>query len=337
MLYFHHASSLEHDPGALAPEHPDAPARIEAIEFAMADADWLGCDVRSAPPATEHELELVHTPEHVRAIRDLCAGGGGRIDADTFVGEPSYRAALHAVGGACALARALVAGEASVGFCAARPSGHHAEPERAMGFCLFNNVAIAAELAIRELGIERVLIIDWDVHHGNGTAEAFRRRRDVLYASIHQLGLFPGTGAVSDAGSGGGRGYTINAPVPSGSDEEVWVSVLEHVIIPAALQFEPRLVLVSAGFDAHRDDPLGSCRLDAGSFAQMACHARQLAEQVGAPLGAVLEGGYSPPALAESVLATIAALGGEGEALSIAPDPLVTSRIAAHVGHFWTL
>ncbi|HEY2650471.1 MAG TPA: histone deacetylase [Solirubrobacteraceae bacterium] len=337
MLYFRHASSLEHDPRALVPEHPDAPERIEAIEAAMAGADWLGCELRSAPPATERELELVHTPEHVRAIRDLCAAGGGRVDADTFVGEPSYRAALYAVGGASALVRALVAGEASVGFCAARPSGHHAEPERAMGFCLFNNVAIAAEVAIRELGVERVLILDWDVHHGNGTAETFRHRRDVLFASIHQIGLFPGTGAVGDAGSGDGFGYTINAPVPSGSDEEVWLSVLEHVIIPAALRFDPGLVLVSAGFDAHRDDPLGGCRLEAGSFAQMACHVRALAEQLGAPLGAVLEGGYSPPALAESVLATIAALEGDGEAESIAPDPLVTSRIAAHVGHHWAL
>ena len=206
-----------------------------------------------------------------------------------------------------------------------------------MGFCLFNNVAIAAELAIRELEVERVLIIDWDVHHGNGTAEIFRRRSDVLFASIHQLGLFPGTGAVSDAGTGEGRGYTINVPVPSGSDEETWVSVLEYVILPAALEFAPQLVLISAGFDAHRDDFLGGCLLEARSFAQMACHVRDMAATVGAPVGAVLEGGYNPAALTDCVMATIAAMAGAGTGESIAPDPFVTSRAAAHVGHFWTL
>jgi acetoin utilization deacetylase AcuC-like enzyme len=337
VLYFHHASSLEHDPSMLSAGHPDTPARIEAIEDALSRAGWLDSDVRAAPAASEQELELVHSSEHVRAIRELCLAGGGQIDADTYVGEPSHRAALYAAGGACSMVRSLIGGEAAAGFSAARPSGHHAERDRAMGFCLFNNVAIAAELAIRELGVGKVLIVDWDVHHGNGTAETFRRRNDVLYASIHQAGLFPGTGAITDVGSGQGLGYTINVPVPSHSDEEVWVSVLEHVIVPAALEFAPRLVLISAGFDAHRDDPLADCRLEASSFAQMACHVRDLAEQLDAPVGAVLEGGYHLPALAESVLATVAALNGDGVAESIAPDPLITSRVAAHVGHFWTL
>jgi acetoin utilization deacetylase AcuC-like enzyme len=337
MLYVHHPASLEHDPGALFPGHPDTPKRLAAIEFALARAGWAGCEQRDAPAASTRELELVHNSAHVSAILDLCAGGGGPIDADTFVGEASYRAAAHAAGGACAMVRALLSGEASAGFCAARPSGHHAERDRAMGFCLFNNVAIAAELAIHELGVERVLILDWDVHHGNGTAEIFRRRSDVLYASIHQRGLYPGTGSLADAGSDDGLGYTINVPVPPGSGEEVWISVLEYVVLPAALQFRPELVLISAGFDAHRDDPLGGCCLETGSFAQMACHVRELAAQVGAPIGAVLEGGYHLPALAESVRATIAALEGTGSAESIGPDPLVTSRAAAHVGHFWTL
>jgi acetoin utilization deacetylase AcuC-like enzyme len=337
VLYVRHASSLEHDPRALAPEHPDTPERIETIEAAMQAAGWLGCERLEAPSGSESELTQVRAPAHVRAIRELCSAGGGEIDADTFVGEASYGAALHAAGGACAMVRALLAGEASAGFCAMRPSGHHAERERSMGFCLFNNVAIAAELAIRELGVGKVLIIDWDVHHGNGTAEIFRRRDDVLFASIHQAGLFPGTGAITDAGSGDGLGFTINVPARKGSDEEVWLSVLEHVILPAGLEFHPQLVLISAGFDAHRDDPLGDCLLEAGSFAQMACHVRDMAAQVGVPLGAVLEGGYDLPALAQCVPATVAALGGEGTAESIAPDPLVTSRVAAHVGHFWTL
>ena len=337
MLYFSHASSLEHDPSALAPEHPDTPERIEAVEAALADAGWPGCELRPAPAASESELMLVHSPEHVRAIRELCLRGGGQIDADTFVGEPSYRAALYAAGGACAMVRALLADEGRSGFCAVRPSGHHALHDRAMGFCLFNNVAIAAELAIRELGLGRVLIVDWDVHHGNGTADIFRRRADVLFTSIHESGLFPGTGALSDAGSGEGLGYTVNIPVPRGADEEVWLSVLEHVIIPAAIEYHPQLVLISAGFDAHRADPLGGCRLDAESFAEMARHVRELAVEVDAPVGAVLEGGYDAGALAESVVATIRALGGEGRADSIAPDPLITSRAAAHVGHYWTL
>jgi len=150
-----------------------------------------------------------------------------------------------------------------------------------MGFCLFNNVAIAAELAIRELGLRRVLILDWDVHHGNGTAEIFRRRTDVLFASIHQAGLYPGTGAMDDLGSGDGRGYTINVPVAKGTDDEVWISVLEHVLVPIGRAFAPELVLISAGFDAHRVDPLGQCRLETASFAQLACHVRDLASKVG--------------------------------------------------------
>jgi len=179
-----------------------------------------------------------------------------------------------------------------------------------MGFCLFNNVAIAAELAIRELGVERVLILDWDVHHGNGTAHIFRRRSDVLFASIHQLGLFPGTGAEKDAGAGDGLGYTINIPVRSGSDEGVWISALKNVVLPTAVEFRPQLVLISAGFDAHRDDPLGDCRLDASSFAHMASHVCDMAAALDAPVGAVLEGGYDMSALSDSVVATITALAG---------------------------
>jgi len=337
VLYFRHPSSLVHDPSVQSLHHPDVPERITAVEAAMSRVGWLGCEVRDAPAATEDELELVHAASHVHAIRDLCSAGGGQIDADTFVGVGSYRAALHAAGGACAMVRALIRGEASTAFSAARPSGHHAGRDCAMGFCLFNNVAIAAELAIRELGVERVLIIDWDVHHGNGTADIFRRRPDVLFASIHQLGLFPGTGEVSDAGSGEGRGYTINVPVPGGADEEMWISALEYAILPAAVKFAPQLVLISAGFDAHRDDPLGHCLLDAGSFAQMACHVRDMAATLGAPVGAVLEGGYNAWALTECVMATIMALAGVGSSASIAPDPFVTSRADAHIGHYWTL
>jgi acetoin utilization deacetylase AcuC-like enzyme len=337
MLYFSHPLCLEHDPREGLYGHPEAPERLRAIEAALAERDWLGWERREAPAATVEDLTRIHDPEHVERIRRLCEEGGGAIDADTFIGPVSYEAALRAAGGACEMTRALLRGEARAGFCAVRPPGHHAEPGRAMGFCLFDNIAVAAALAIAELGIERVFILDWDVHHGNGTCEAFRSRADVLFASIHEGGIFPGTGALGDAGSGPGEGYTINLPVPAGSAEDVWLSLLEHVVLPAAAEFEPQLVLVSAGFDAHRDDPLAECRLEASSFAQMACQVRDAADGWGAPVGAVLEGGYSLPALADSVVATLAALGGEGEVVSAAPEPLLTSRAASHVGHYWDL
>ena len=337
VLYVHHPSSLRHDPRALSPGHPDDPARLEAIEAAVEAAGLDGLVRLSAPAATETELLLVHSDRHVSFIRELCEGGGGRLDEDTYVGTASYRAALHAAGGACALVRALTSGEAEAGFCALRPAGHHAERDRAMGFCLFNNVAIAAELAIRTLGVETVMIIDWDVHHGNGTAEVFRRRQDVLVTGIHQSGLFPGTGALADTGSGEGQDYTVNLPVPRGSGEEVWLSLLEHLILPIGLEYRPQLVLVSAGYDAHDADPLGDCCLHAESFGHMTCHVRDFARDVGAPLGVVLEGGYDPPALAESAVATIRALQGHGDAISAAPEWLVTPRAASHLAHRWTL
>jgi acetoin utilization deacetylase AcuC-like enzyme len=336
MLYFSHPSSLEHDPQEWMPGHPDTPARLLAIERELAGRGWLGWERREAPAASEEELELVHSHRHVESVRELCRAGGGAIDADTYVGEASYRAALHAAGGACAMTRALLGGEDGVGFSAARPSGHHAEPDRAMGFCLFDNVAVAAELAIRELGAERVLVLDWDVHHGNGTAEAFRYRSDVLFVSIHQAGIYPGSGPASDFGSGEGEGFTINLPVPGGSGEEDWLALLGHVVVPVAHAFGPDLVLVSAGFDAHRDDPLAGCLLEAESFARMACQVRAMAERLGAPLGAVLEGGYEPAALAQSVAAMLAALGGEGEAAAVPPTPLA-ERAAAGVARFWPL
>ena len=311
-LYFSHPACLEHDPRQGLPGHPERPERLRAIEAALAERDWLGWERREAPRASEEELTLAHPREHVEAIRELCRSGGGAIDIDTFAGESSYEAALRAAGGACEMVRTLVHGDAGLGFCAVRPPGHHAEPERAMGFCLFDNVAVAAALALAELGLERVFILDWDVHHGNGTAEIFRRRGDVLFASIHQGGIFPGTGAREDTGSGPGEGFTINLPVPAGSEEDVWVSLLEDEVLPAAAEFEPQLVLISAGFDAHRADPLAECRLEASSFARMAALTREAAADWKVPIGAVLEGGYDLSALADSVVATMAALGGEG-------------------------
>ena len=313
-LYFSHPACLEHDPRMHSPSHPDTPERLVALEAALASSEWFGWERRQAPPAELAELELVHTPGHIRAIDELCAAGGGAIDPDTFVGPSSFVAARHAAGAAGAMVRALLAGEGSVGFCAVRPSGHHAESARAMGFCLFNNVAMAAAVAIAELGLRRVLVLDWDVHHGNGTAEIFRTRADVLFVSIHQMPLYPGTGPLEDVGSGAGEGYTINLPVAPGSGEPKWLALLDRVVLPAARAFDPQLVLISAGFDAHERDPLADCMLQTRSFVAMAARVRELARSSRAPLGAVLEGGYHPAILGECVSAVLPVLAGEVEA-----------------------
>jgi acetoin utilization deacetylase AcuC-like enzyme len=340
-LYFSHPACLEHDPRVHSPAHPDTPERLITLEGALAQRDWLGWERREAPAAAEAQLELVHSAAHVRAIADLCAAGGGAIDADTFVGEPSFRAALHAAGGAVAMSAALLAGEARAGFCGVRPSGHHAERGRAMGFCLFNNVALAAAVAIAELGLRRVFILDWDVHHGNGTAEIFHARADVLFASIHQMPLYPGTGMLADAGSGAGEGFTINLPVAPGAGEPVWLALLEQVVLPAAVAFEPELVLVSAGFDAHAEDPLADCNLQTSSFVEMTVRAREMARAAGIPLGVVLEGGYNRGVLAECVCAVLPILAGEGQA-RVDPQPSaeqtsLVGRSAAQVRRYWPI
>jgi len=334
-LYFSHAACLEHDPRVHMPEHPDTPERLQAIERMLTERGDCGWERREAPPAQDSQLKLIHSARHIEQIRQLALAGGGPVDRDTFVGEPSYRSALHAAGGACEMTRALIANEARYGFCGVRPSGHHAEPDRAMGFCLFNNVAIAAQFAIAELGVKRVFILDWDVHHGNGTAAAFRERSDVLFVSIHEHGIYPGSGLPSEVGAGAGEGYTINLPVPAGSEEDLWLSLIEHVVLPAAKAFEPELVLISAGFDAHRADPLANCRLETSSFGEMTRQVRNFAERHALPIGAVLEGGYEPTALARSVVETLTALGGNEPPQSAAPEALLTSRAAAHVGHYW--
>jgi acetoin utilization deacetylase AcuC-like enzyme len=331
-LYFRHSASLEHDTGT----HPEGLGRIPAIEAELDRRDWLGYERREAPEVAAEVLGAVHPPEYVATVRAMSERGGGAFDADTLASAGSYRAALRGAGAACAMVEALLAGEARVGFCGTRPPGHHAEPATAMGFCLFNNVAVAARHALDSLGVARVLVFDWDVHHGNGTNDIFHASREVLFASIHQRPLYPGTGPLSDIGSGDGEGYSVNLPVPPGSEEADWLALVEHVVLPVGRAFGPDLILLSAGFDAHRADPLGQCRLEVESFAQMAMHVAALAAEVGAPVGAVLEGGYDLDALSASVAATLAALAEGGAPRSVEAGPAVREA-GAVVGRRWEL
>jgi acetoin utilization deacetylase AcuC-like enzyme len=334
LLYFSDPSSFDHDPRDLMPGHPESPPRLVAVERRLEAADWLGWERRPAPAATRGELELVHTAAHVAAIRELSESGGGAIDVETYDGPDSYRAAAHGAGGAAALAGALLAGEAAAGFSALRPPGHHAEAERAMGFCLFDSIAVAAALAIEALGAARVLILDWDVHHGNGTEAIFGERDDVLFISLHQEGIWPGSGLPEDVGSGAGAGFTINLPVPEASGRDVFLSLIDRVVAPVATEFAPDLILISAGYDAHREDPLAGLALASEDFGQMTVEVRELGARIGAPVGAVLEGGYAPQALAESVEETMRALGGEGRGIT-APETEVAAAAAARVAAHW--
>jgi acetoin utilization deacetylase AcuC-like enzyme len=262
-----------------------------------------------APRVERTLLERLHSPGYVAAVEELCAAGGGRLDADTLVSKGSWEAALRAAGGAVAAVDAVLSGEVAASFAAGRPPGHHALRARAMGFCLFNNVALAALHALTTHGLARVLIVDWDVHHGNGTNDLFHASAEVCYASIHESPLFPGTGPASDCGSGAGEGYTLNLPVPAGSGDEVFNGLLHERVIPLARAYEPRLILVSAGYDAHAGDPLGSCSVSTAGFGSMSAAMRLLAAELEASLAFVLEGGYALDALGASVAATLAALG----------------------------
>jgi acetoin utilization deacetylase AcuC-like enzyme len=292
-----HPSSLDHDTGP----HPERGARIVAIERELERRGGLGWERRPSAPASPEQLQRVHPPAYVQGIEELCRSGGGHIDADTVVVEGSWGAALHAAGGAIDAATLAVSGQAPVAFSMHRPPGHHAEAAQAMGFCLFNNVAVAAQHARDALGLERVLILDWDVHHGNGTNDIFHTSDEVLFVSIHQSPLYPGTGSMHDAGSGIGGGYTVNLPVPAGAGDDVWTSLVAHVTVPLIREFAPELVLVSAGFDAHAGDPLAGCEVTDGGFAAMAALVAGVCLEGGIPFAGILEGGYDLDALSRSV------------------------------------
>jgi acetoin utilization deacetylase AcuC-like enzyme len=301
-VFLSHPSSLEHDTG----DHPEAGGRIEAIDALLAREDWLGYECIASPAVERSVLERVHTAAYVDMVAATAHGGGGRLDVDTVLSAGSYTAALHACGGAVELVRRLVDGDAgAVGFSAHRPPGHHALPGRAMGFCLFNNVAVAARHALATLGLGRVLILDWDVHHGNGTNDIFWESDEVLFVSIHESPLYPGTGRVYERGIGRGRGYTVNLPVPPGSGDETFVSLVRDVVLRVARAQRPELILVSAGYDAHRDDPLADCMVTDVGYAAMTALVRDLGAELGAPVGCVLEGGYDVDVLARCVAVAV--------------------------------
>jgi acetoin utilization deacetylase AcuC-like enzyme len=298
----------------------------------MSERDWLGMELLEAPTADREQLLRVHTASHVDSIEELAARGGGMIDLDTVASEGSWEAALHAAGGALhAMERLLAVG--GVAFCGLRPPGHHAERERAMGFCLFNNIAVAAAHATEALGIDRVLILDWDVHHGNGTEAIFYDSAEVLYVSIHQSPLYPGTGAITDQGTGEGEGYTVNLPVPPGAGSDQFLALVQHVVAPIAREWRPGLLCISAGYDAHRDDPLANCEVDTAGYAVMAATMRELGAELEVPILVCLEGGYALEALASSTVATLEALCGDEEP-GRAPEAPAAPYRQAHA-RFW--
>jgi acetoin utilization deacetylase AcuC-like enzyme len=305
VLLLTHARFLDHDPGR---GHPERPARLQAVLDGIHGAGLADALVPAAPrAATRADVERVHSPVLVDLVERSSREGGGWLDGDTATSEASFEAALLAVGAGLTAVELLDAGHADRAFCAVRPPGHHATPTRPMGFCLFNNVAVtAASLAARG---ERVLVVDYDAHHGNGTQDAFWADPRVAYVSFHQHPLYPGTGALRDAGIGPGLGTTVNLPLPPGATGDVYRAGIDEVIRPLAAHFDPTWLLLSAGFDAHRADPLTDLGLSAGDYADITAELVTLS----APGRCItfLEGGYDLGALAASAAACVGALAGQ--------------------------
>lgn len=321
----------EHDPGR---GHPERPARLDAV---LAGLDRVGLDAGSRTdlgrrPATRAELERVHPAEYLDRLEEVCASGGGSLDPDTSVSERSFDAAVCAAGAGLAAIEALDAGLSDSAFLAVRPPGHHAVPAHAMGFCLLNNVAIAAAALVARG--ERVLIVDWDAHHGNGTQAIFEASPAVFYVSLHEWPLYPGTGRLDETGVGDGVGTTLNFPLPAGATGDVYLEALDTVVSPAVDQFAPSWVLVSAGYDAHRADPLTGLDLSAGDFADLTARVAAFAPAPGR-LVVFLEGGYDLQALSDSVAATVGTLAGVAQQREPATSGGPGRRVVAAARELW--
>lgn len=291
--------------------HPERPERLVAICEALKSAGlWEKLEHLPVQAAPREVVELIHDAEYIDRIAALAACGGGYVDSpDTPISEESLEVALAAVGGVIGAADAIMTGRVRNAFAAVRPPGHHAMPDRAMGFCLFNNVAIAARYLQTTHGLERILIVDWDVHHGNGTQAIFYDDPTVLFFSVHQYPFYPGTGSRQERGWGDGLGMTINAPVPAGTDEATWLRTFQDMLQPAIEHFRPEFVLISAGFDAHEMDLLGRLAVTTEGYAKATQLVKRIADTyANGRLLSVLEGGYHLGALGASAAAHVAAL-----------------------------
>ena len=305
---YHHPSCKEHDPG---PGHPECPARYDAVMAALKQARLMHALVEiEGRSATDDELALCHDRDYIALARaDVAAGRSTLSTGDTNIGHHSIEAARLATGGVLSAVDAVMDGTVRNAFCAVRPPGHHATPDRGMGFCLFNSIAIAARYAQKHHDIERVLIADWDVHHGNGTQDIFYADPSVLFFSTHQWPLYPGTGPASETGSGEGKGYTINRPFPAGSGRDEIIGAFDADLAPVVAEFKPDLVLISAGFDSRAGDPLGAFQLKDRDFADLTMQLRKWADRdAGGRVVSVLEGGYDLEGLGAASAAHVQAL-----------------------------
>jgi len=293
---------LNHDTG---PTHPETAARLKAIIERLKQKNILSSLVQIEPyPASTEWIARIHTSEYIRHVEKICTTGGRCLDfsLDTTVSSQSYNVARLAVGGILNAIDAVMSGQVKNAFCAVRPPGHHALKEQAMGFCLFNNIAIAARYIQKKYKLLKVLIVDWDVHHGNGTQAAFYDDADVLYFSVHRSPFYPATGDEQETGTGKGKNYTINVPLPAGVGNTEFIEAFKSKLKPAAFAFKPDFVLLSAGFDAHKDDPLGGMNVTEKGFAELSFIVREIAEKCcQGRLVSALEGGYDLQGLASSV------------------------------------
>jgi acetoin utilization deacetylase AcuC-like enzyme len=333
LLVYSHDICLRHDTGRWHPERPDRiPAAIRGTRAAGVDVEE-----REAPVATLDQLWAVHLPRYVKGIQDYCSAGGGPLDPDTIVSADSWEASLRAAGSGVAAVDALRNGEGDMAFLAVRPPGHHAEPDRAMGFCVFNNIGIAAEYAAA--AGDRVAIVDWDVHHGNATQLFFYDRADVLYVSMHEYPFYPGSGWLDESGTGAGEGYTVNLPFPAGTAGDVYDDAWMRVVVPVLRAHRPDWIMVSAGYDAHADDHLADLRLHEADYGRMA---RRITEVVGT--GRILfflEGGYDLEAITGSVAATVRGVDGEFPDMTGEASPRRSHHVldlaVSHHGKYWDL